>query len=293
MSVRSLTRCGQTVSFFDMAMLGSSLSVRSFVRLGSGIRTGPTTPAASYPNTGVHLQDDIVVEKGKFMYFEGSAAATGDTKLGFTDANGLQLQVDNTNKLTVKTVSGTGGNFVQGTLHGVWVSDVPVTTSDARMKKDITNLDTTLSVEMPDSARAQNETSSSWVLRELRPVSFRLKKGSESKNLRYGFIAQEIEKVLPPVVRDTAERKGVLYQDLIAVLTLTAQQQEKRIIDLEKEIKVLQKRVGVLEKNVPIWNKDEGEEREGEEYPENSREDSQREKSDQTSQTSESETRIV
>jgi hypothetical protein len=238
LSARSFARCGERVSLFDFAAFGSSLSVRSLVRLGSGLSVG---------EADAYFNSDKIMKKGSKLYMEAtSASAPGDTYLQYsttTNDEGLKLYVDSSKTLSAKTV-GTGNDaFVQTTMHGIWVSDTALTTSDARLKKDITDLNTTLHVDnMPDAAKAANQTTSSWVLRELRPVSFRLKEGSESKHLRYGFIAQELEKTLPPVVRDTGDRKGVLYQDLIAVLTLTAQAQETRIDDLVLEINALKKR---------------------------------------------------
>ena len=60
-------------------------------------------------------------------------------------------------------------------------------------------MDTTLRDEVPPMVEDATEQPSSWVLRELRPVSYRLKEGPDSKSLRYGFVAQELDKVLPAV----------------------------------------------------------------------------------------------
>merc|ERR1712176_744795 len=67
------------------------------------------------------------------------------------------------------------------------------------------------------------------LLRELRPVSFSFRQGPEAKQARYGFVAQELEKVLPDIVRTHKDEKHVLYQDMIAVLTLAAQVQQDRL----------------------------------------------------------------
>lgn len=76
----------------------------------------------------------------------------------------------------------------------------------------------------------------SWILRELRPVSFTFRRGPESKFARYGFVAQELERVLPTVVREKDDYKHVQYQDLIALLTLTAQSQQDRLESLERKV---------------------------------------------------------
>jgi len=83
-----------------------------------------------------------------------------------------------------------------------------------------------------DSARSAREGTIDWVLRELRPVSFSFKgKDPEAKFSRYGFVAQEIERIFPSMVRSRPQRseKYVVYQDMISVLTLAAQVQQERI----------------------------------------------------------------
>ncbi|CAE7943075.1 unnamed protein product [Symbiodinium sp. KB8] len=45
----------------------------------------------------------------------------------------------------------------------------------------------------------------------------------------YGFVAQELEQVMPELVRSHKDRKHVVYQDLIALLTLASQVQQDRL----------------------------------------------------------------
>merc|ERR1711975_124621 len=75
---------------------------------------------------------------------------------------------------------------------------------------------------------------------ELRPVSYFMKEKdqTEAKNLRFGFIAQEIEKILPSLVAtDTAnDKKSIYYSDIIAIVAMT----------LQHEIAVTSKLEGVV-----------------------------------------------
>jgi hypothetical protein len=75
-------------------------------------------------------------------------------------------------------------------------------------------------------------------LRELRPVSFKYKNTPEAKYSRFGFIAQEIEKVMPDVVHTNPKDgfKYVTLQDLIAVITLGLQSVDSISAKLETEI---------------------------------------------------------
>jgi len=83
-----------------------------------------------------------------------------------------------------------------------------------------------------------------WLLRELRPVSFQLKRGAEAKYLKFGFIAQELETVFPNLVRTVAgDTKAIASQDLIAVLTLAFQNLQKehdeykqKVLELELQV---------------------------------------------------------
>jgi flagellar biosynthesis chaperone FliJ len=71
-------------------------------------------------------------------------------------------------------------------------------------------------------------------------VSFTFRRGPESKYTRYGFVAQELERILPAVVRGQDSYKHVLYQDLIAVLALAIKEQSSEIQALRKDVAELQ-----------------------------------------------------
>jgi hypothetical protein len=54
------------------------------------------------------------------------------------------------------------------------------------------------------------------------------------------YQAQELERVLPTIVRGQDSYKHVLYQDLIAVLTLALKEQSSEIQALRKDVAHLQ-----------------------------------------------------
>lgn len=83
-----------------------------------------------------------------------------------------------------------------------------------------------------------------WLLRELRPVSFRFREGRESKYIRYGFVAQEVEKILPNLVRTKKDTKAILYSDLVALLTLASQVHNERLSEFEARAAERGKRLG-------------------------------------------------
>merc|ERR1712054_323158 len=82
------------------------------------------------------------------------------------------------------------------------------------------------------------------VLRQIRPVSFKYKTQSEAKYSRYGFIAQELEAVLPSVITTNGETgmKAVNYNDMIAVLALGIQSIDSRMTAMADKVRDLSER---------------------------------------------------
>ena len=70
---------------------------------------------------------------------------------------------------------------------------------------------------------------------KLSPVRFRYK-GDDK--LHYGFIAQDVQKVIPDTVQEGDDGYlSLTYHELIAPLYALVQEQEKRIETLEKQLK--------------------------------------------------------
>ena len=112
----------------------------------------------------------------------------------------------------------------------------PVITSDARLKRNIANVDNGINTVM-----------------KLRPVSYEKKSSLTSddygKVKEIGFLAQEVQTVLPNLVseftKDNGEKiLGVQYSELIPVLTKAIQEQQKQIDELKKEVTELKAKVG-------------------------------------------------
>jgi hypothetical protein len=117
-----------------------------------------------------------------------------------------------------------------GNLHGVWYSDHILLTSDRRLKKNIKPLITNLNSRAEQAGAT--EGGPTWVLRQLRPVSFQFKRGPETKLQRFGFIADDVQATIPDVVRereDAQRHKGIFFEDLLAVLTLAMQTMQQKL----------------------------------------------------------------
>lgn len=104
--------------------------------------------------------------------------------------------------------------------NAVWTQITPyglTQSSDERLKRDIEDIDPHIAMR-------------------IRPVQFRFRGNDEL--LRFGFIAQEVQEVLPDAVaEDDSGLLSLNYQELIAPLYALVQEQEKRIETLEKQLK--------------------------------------------------------
>ena len=112
--------------------------------------------------------------------------------------------------------SGLTAGFKSGTSEAYMNATGVHTSSDIRLKEDITKID-------PETAK------------HLLPVRFRFK-GNDK--LHYGFIAQDVQKIMPDAVQESEDGYLTLtYHELIAPLYALVQEQEKRIEALEKQLK--------------------------------------------------------
>merc|ERR1711861_14424 len=75
-------------------------------------------------------------------------------------------------------------------------------------------------------------------MRQLRPVSFRYKTNAESKHSRYGFIAQELESLIPSVIYSDGSSglKFIRYHDLLAVVTMGMQVLDSTVAKVEHKL---------------------------------------------------------
>ena len=75
-------------------------------------------------------------------------------------------------------------------------------------------------------------------IKKLEPVEFQWK---ENKSKDIGFIAEEVEKIIPDVVsyEDNGDLHGIKYSKLTAVLVKAIQQQQEQIDQLKEEIFIL------------------------------------------------------
>jgi hypothetical protein len=71
---------------------------------------------------------------------------------------------------------------------------------------------------------------------KLSPVEFNWK-GDNNKNINYGFIAQEVEKIFPELIQNMQDgTKAINYYGIITILFLAVKEQQKTIEEMYDEI---------------------------------------------------------
>lgn len=136
---------------------------------------------------------------------------TGEDYNYFSGSVGIGTNAP-TQKLTVSNGTTTGTYTTTGWIHS----------SDARLKTNIENINNSLEKVM-----------------QLNGVYFNWKNNSDS-NRQIGFIAQEVEKIIPEVVvKDINGDYGMAYGNLSALLINAIKEQQKMIEELKKEVEAL------------------------------------------------------
>lgn len=100
-------------------------------------------------------------------------------------------------------------------------------------------------IQTSDARLKTNITSSGYGLDEvmkMQPVQYNWK-SNPNNDLQIGFLAQDIQKIIPEAVVEPAngDAMGMKYNELIPVLVKAIQEQQQKIEELEKMIKALQK----------------------------------------------------
>ena len=175
---------------------------------------------------GTHTPQELLhISGGRLRIGSETIEDTGSNRLSFNAS--LLPDVDDAMNLG-------NANF---RWNAVWSVDGTINTSDRREKKNIKNLNYGLAEVL-----------------KMQPVSFNWK-SKNNPDTKLGLIAQEIQTLIPEVVKahiwekdevsgtltkKELERLGVYYSDLVPVL-IKAIQEQQQIIDIEKSINVKQK----------------------------------------------------
>lgn len=230
---------GGSNTYFEASTTKIELSKNpSLVSLNNGV----TIQGGSGNNVSVNTSQNFLVDisgnidfdaVGIFLDGTGNSRFTGTSGILISSsASTVELRADaasmgiNINggyfavNSTYFDVNGANGNLdISGTGTGTnWVA-----TSDIKLKENILQLDRGLSDVL-----------------KLNPVSFNLI-SDEDKKKNIGFIAQEMEQVIPEVVGFTKNKEGdiiknINYSVLVSVLAKAIQEQQVQIDDLKRKL---------------------------------------------------------
>lgn len=236
---------GSVTASNGVTIAGNSLSFTN--RLGQLIQLYDTT-------YGLGIQDNTCYFRtgsgASFAWYRGGTHSDverdsgGGTALAYLNGNGLWVNgpvtANNSSLNAVETNYGrwkTNGtpdyNFVfDGTLrYRIDGNGNPFKVSDRKLKTDVESIGGALHKVM-----------------ELRPCSYRFKSQEADAPKSMGFIAQEVQAVLPGLVSHMGEGTlGLNYDSFIPITVAAVQEQQKQIETLGSENSELKKRLSKLE----------------------------------------------
>ncbi|MBO4243893.1 MAG: tail fiber domain-containing protein [Bacteroidales bacterium] len=209
-----------------LAMAGGAANEFGTIAIGSGSKTNYQSSVAiglgvetSCPNSLVLGVHNASVSQGFFII--GNGTKSDDRKNAFY-------------------VTSTGNVYAEGTITSQNIAG----SSDRRLKTNIKPLEKSI-----DKVMKLNGVTFNWD----KSVS---RNANAPTTLQYGFIAQELEKVLPELVNDGDDGyKTVNYIGVIPVLTQAMQEQQAEIEQLKEENKKLSDTIDALLKRVEALEK--------------------------------------
>ncbi len=243
-----------TINSDDLRIRTNNNQVAVFDVQGQlGIGTG--TPTAQLHTTDKKIRHEnlqktdslfppVVIDKDGYLYIGSHSAlqntcVTPNTVPKVIDANGTlacSMIHENGTGVGIDMVPGTwngGGAVVSGSpslytpvkldVNGLTRTTTLVVTSDKNLKSDIKKF-----------------SNASEIIDQLNPVSYSWKNKEQDSRQHYGFLAQELEKVLPNlVITDDKGIQAINYIELIPLLTKSISEQNKKITDLENQLNTL------------------------------------------------------
>ncbi|MHB8267489.1 tail fiber domain-containing protein [Bradyrhizobium sp.] len=202
------------------------------------------TNAGAWPFT-VHMGTDVNIN---FRNESSVAAIQSINDAGSAGAN-LVLDAPNTIFTHNVGIANTSPSYTLQVNGSVAGTSAYVNTSDMRLKKNILPLDIGLNIvtqlkpvtfEWKDEAVKRLRSTGADGKPLKLPVEDRGRYDPAMQGKQIGFIAQDVEKILPSVIvtEPNAEKtKGMKYSELIPVLVKAIQEQQAEIDDLKKRIR--------------------------------------------------------
>ncbi|MHA3044972.1 tail fiber domain-containing protein [Riemerella anatipestifer] len=226
-----------------------TLSGTSFQRAAL---TGDVTAAANNNVTTVarihgRTVANTAPTNGQVLKWDGfSWRPAPDTNIYTTDGMFYEARTVTFNNYNLTFDTGIGKLILNGStstgilldVNGTIEANAVLYNSDARLKKDIINMN--------------NATAS---INGLRSVTYHWndlgKKKGGNDNLQYGFIAQEVEKIMPNLVVTDAEGfKSVNYVAVVPVLVKALQEKDAEVKALKSEVEQMKADIEAIKKTL-------------------------------------------
>jgi hypothetical protein len=194
----------------------------------TNINTGTSSSAVNIGGTGTITIGGNSVSIG---------AVTGNTTVNIANSSTVSNTVQIGNSNTTVGIGGAADGAYSLRVYGNLRTNAINETSDQRFKKDVQTVDNAL-----DKALALRGVNYYWNQQAFPDLNF-----DSTKQL--GVIAQEVEKVVPEVVRTDAKGfKSVEYSKITAILIEALKAQQKMIEELKQDVKKLKAESGKVEK---------------------------------------------
>ena len=214
---------GSTFNFGELGQLVSVVGIEtSLVDTVSGVATNTSIPTQLAVKTYV---DAAITETGGALNFEGGTGS------GSVDLSSQTFSIVGTN-LEVETV-GAGQSITIGLPDNVSITSLLTTGAGAVITGvcTATDFNSTSDIRKKDNIVEIDEAVAK--VQALRGVTFDWKDGSGSSA---GVIAQEVEAVLPTLVKEGADHKTVVYNGLIGLLVQAVKEQADQIAALQEKL---------------------------------------------------------
>jgi hypothetical protein len=181
----------------------------------SGTNTGDQTLPTTLPHNGTALSATTGTFSGDINV--GNGAASSSINMGDSDEGGRTIHC-NSNRIGFLSQAGGWGSYCND--DGSWTSESNITAySDIKLKENITTIDSALDKTL-----------------NLRGVYY-TRKDKEDKTRKVGVIAQEIQEVLPEVVRsDDSDTLSVDYGNITALLIEAIKELNAKVVDLQNQL---------------------------------------------------------
>jgi len=233
-SVANLT-AGRAVSAASLALTTSPLPATSG---GTGSSSAFTANAIPYASSTTVLSTSAnFIYTGTYFGVGSGTTGLGSVEIqtsattaalwvqtGGTTVSHIVVDFRNGSNTPILQALGNNTVYVSSLGTGLVYSNVGILTStnpsDARLKTDVTNL--------------------SWGLADilaLRPVSYKWKTDEIDQGTQYGFIAQEVQSIMPELIREFETADGTRYglekEGIYAAMVKAIQELNARIVALE------------------------------------------------------------